>query len=298
MARRTQSVLHQSHLQSDPGTYLSIWNSPPPGQKDRTPLHGATCCIPNSIRLPVHTDLRSGCRLGTKCHGRRLISARPQRPDSRATQHSPHHPSRSVAPPAPIRALGDATARGALVRRCRHRRLIVADGNGLYGDVLKVTNCGAEMCQRLHVLGLGRPSRHQIHRDVLGGGFQSIQRIPQMFPRASRDQDLIRSDATLTGETTSFIRSLAMTSPAITGRPSRTTRSCVLSPAPFAPLHPRYRHSDTTLHLSRPRHADFSATADGGQHRQQGDANRAGNAELEREVAEPHAVDRNVVDRL
>lgn len=90
------------------------------------------------------------------------------------------------------------------------------------------------MSQRLDILALGRPPCHQIHRDVLGCSFETIEGIPERFPCPSRQEHLVRPNAALAGELASLIGALAMRPATVPGGSAGTLRGPELSPAPFA----------------------------------------------------------------
>jgi hypothetical protein len=102
------------------------------------------------------------------------------------------------------------------------------------------------MSERLDVVGLRRPPRADVDRDVLRGRFESIKRVAQMLPGSSSDQNVVRSEFSPPGLTTRFVRSLAVRLPAVTLRSSRTRDDLEPSPTPGAVLN-RFCHSDAIL---------------------------------------------------
>ena len=102
------------------------------------------------------------------------------------------------------------------------------------------------MPECLDVVGLRWSPGADIDGDVLRSGFQTIQRIPQMLPGASLDQDLVGSQITPFGFTARLVGSLPVRRSAVPLRTARPPRG--LEPSPTPRTVPNvFCHSDTML---------------------------------------------------
>ncbi len=116
------------------------------------------------------------------------------------------------------------------------------EGDGFDGDLLEIADRRGEMSDRSGVVGPRGPGTRRVEGHILGGGLQSIERVPQRLPHVPGDEHLVGAKTSALGQSTSLIGTLPMAAATVETRPAPYRPATEVGAAPSTLL--EFRHSD------------------------------------------------------